>query len=329
MSERISYWTGAESATLGLHFWAGAALYAVADNRVVCSVPPRGASVGQWRLPQRPIRHDYANGAAFVFQSLVNRLIQRRKAQAPPDLAAGSHCGLVRDSNEDNFLLIHLPGAEDAILAVADGLGGHEGGEIASYFALQALLSARLGYGADNSFHGVSAAKALLRDGLASANEHIHTINHRLGGGMRMGTTVVAGVFLRSRVVVAHAGDSRCYRWRNHRLDQLTRDHSWVEFMVQEGNITRDEANGHPLSHMLSNCVGTRPSTHVSLRVVPSRPGDRYMLCTDGVSAVLSDEAISECLADTRSAQEAVSLTIRKSLSHGGIDNISAAVAFL
>lgn len=264
-----------------------------------------------------------------MLQRLVNRLIRRREPEGLPDLAAGSHCGLVRDSNEDNFLLIRLPGAEDAILAVADGLGGHEGGEIASYFALQALLSSRLRCGVGNGFRSVADAKALLRDGLVLANERIHAINRKLGGGMRMGTTVVAGVFLRSRLVVAHSGDSRCYRWRNHRLDQLTRDHSWVEFMVQEGNITRDEANGHPLSHMLANCVGTRPSTHVSLKVVPSRAGDRYMLCTDGVSAVLSDEAISECLADTRSAQEAVSLVIRKSLSHGGIDNISAAVAFL
>ena len=264
-----------------------------------------------------------------MFLRLIERLVRRRGPLALPDLAADSHCGLVRDENEDSFLVIQLPGADDAMLAVADGLGGHEGGEIASYFALQALLAARLKFGVGDGFRGVADAKTLLRDGLALANERIHSINQRLGGGMRMGTTVVAGVLLRSRLVVAHAGDSRCYRWRNHRLEQLTRDHSWVEFMVQEGNISRDEANGHPLSHMLSNCVGTRPSTHVSLRVVSCHSGDRYLLCTDGVSGILSEEAISECLADPRTAAEAVSLIIRKSLSHGGVDNISAAVAFL
>ncbi len=222
--------------------------------------------------------------------------------------------GLVRSSNQDLAL------ETGTLFAVADGMGGHAGGEVASRLAIDSLQAA----------FGRQPTGAGLAEAVTSANEVVwqHSIdNAELRG---MGTTMVAVALVdeagRDVLALVNVGDSRVYRFHDRQLTQVTNDHSLAEEMVTTGELTPAEALVHPHRHILTRALGVSPDVDVDLwRIRPTR-GDRFLLCSDGLTNELGDNQIIEILATIGDPQQAADLLVRAARSHGGSDNITAVV---
>ena len=237
--------------------------------------------------------------------------------------AALSDRGQFRPRNEDAYLV--LPPAR--LLAVADGMGGHAAGDVASRIAV-ATLEAAFARASSPLIRAAVLTRRLLA-AFDAANESIlqHARLHRETAGM--GTTLSALVPLRSTAaaVLAHIGDSRVYRLREGRLLQLTRDHTWVQQQVDAGVLTPRQARAHPLSSVLSRVLGTPAVGPADTFVVDVEPRDRFLLCSDGLTNMVHDEDLRAILdrdlpLDTLAAQLVEAANLR-----GGLDNITVVVA--
>ncbi len=251
------------------------------------------------------------------------------QAAACPEVAAATHGGRTGRANEDSFLLIRLPAADDVLLAVADGVGGEDAGEIASCFALRKLLQCRLGVNGNQQLQGLDHARQVLVGGLKQANFYLAAINARFGShGFCMGTTVTSVLFFRGQAIIGHAGDSRCYLWRHGSLQQITRDETWAEEL--RGGKHRAEAGDSRVTYanVLSNCLGLSADARIKVKEVQCNPGDRFLLCTDGVSRTLTHEKITAELTAAGNAEDGVRRLLRESLRAGACDNVTAAAAF-
>lgn len=223
--------------------------------------------------------------------------------------AAQSVAGRVRGHNEDAVLC--LP--ELGLWAVADGMGGHECGEVASALALDTLRqSVVAGSGLESSIH--AAHQAIL----AAVQEE---------GGRRMGSTVVAVRFVDADYEVAWIGDSRAYRVSLDGIERLTRDHSWVQAMIDAGELSLDEARQHPRRNIVTQCLGQGEQALEVGRVQGSlAPGELLLLCSDGLTGELTDEQIQDVCAGAATLDELVDELIGLANRLGGKDNISCIV---
>jgi protein phosphatase len=229
----------------------------------------------------------------------------------PQNISGGTHVGLVRNHNEDDYLYLSLPGDKVSLLVVADGMGGHEGGELASYFTTESL--SRIWRTKNASVEArLKECENMMIDSIKNCNEKIFAINDKLQISRAMGTTVTAGLFVPGKLTIAHVGDSRSYLMRGGRVKQLTEDQTWVAKMVKLGNLSKAEAENHPLSHLLSNCVGASSNVQVDITYHKRRQSDRYLFCTDGLYGAMPHK------------EE----LITNSLKGGGKDNITGIVAF-
>lgn len=226
---------------------------------------------------------------------------------------AYSHAGLVRAINEDSVL------ASPPIYAVADGLGGHEAGEVASRLAIDTLL-AEAPRGAD--------AKGLAR-AARSANRAVIQAAEQGRGREGMGTTLTAAMVDGTRVAIAHVGDSRAYLLSGGELIQLTDDHSMVADMVRAGTLSEADARWHPNRSVITRALGTDPDMTAETYEVDAAPGDRLLLCTDGLHGMVPDERIAAILGDTADPSAAVRRLVDAALDAGGQDNVSAVVVDL
>jgi len=213
------------------------------------------------------------------------------------------------------------------LMAVADGMGGHKGGDFASHYACKALdgyyikLPRRC-----NSFSPAELCR------------HLTDLIYRIDRGLRfkaftstnfqdMGTTLSALVLTATHSIIGHVGDSRIYRWRNGHLRCLTKDHTFVQEMITEGEIDAKMADSHPLRHMLTQAVGTaEPLEHVLARVDTIKTGDRFLLCTDGLHNSVSDEQISNSLALDGDADSLAANLVSRALANKTHDNVTALV---
>ena len=223
--------------------------------------------------------------------------------------AAQSVAGRVRGHNEDAVLC--LP--ELGLWAVADGMGGHECGEVASALALDTLRqSVVAGSGLESSIH--AAHQAIL----AAVQEE---------GGRRMGSTVVAVRFVDADYEVAWIGDSRAYRISLDGIERLTRDHSWVQAMIDAGELSLAEARQHPRRNIVTQCLGQGEQELEVGRVQGSlAPGELLLLCSDGLTGELTDEQIQDVCAGAATLDELVDELIGLANRLGGKDNISCIV---
>jgi len=223
-------------------------------------------------------------------------------------VGAASDIGQVREGNEDSFLVLA------PLYAVADGMGGHRGGEVASSLALetvQAMFERREGS---------------LAEQVTEANRAVFERSQRDRSVAGMGTTLTAALVDGDRVHLAHVGDSRAYLLRDGELTMLTEDHTLVHRMVMEGEITEAEAETHPHRSILTRALGVDGSVLVDENDVQTIDGDRILLCSDGLTGMVPDGEIREILASTTDPQEAVDALVRVANSAGGIDNITAVV---
>jgi PPM family protein phosphatase len=229
--------------------------------------------------------------------------------------AAVTDRGRKRPSNEDAFGL----SAEHGIYIVCDGMGGAAAGEIASSLAVDEMKQELTRHLSDD---GIAAPEAI-EMAVASANDAIFsraTRNPRLSG---MGTTLVGLVTKESRVWVINIGDSRCYRLRGRRLEQLTSDHSLVEEQVRMGRMTESEALRSPFRNVITRALGTQPSVMADVQELEADPGDLFMLCSDGLTRELSDDLIESLLSLDLRLEELCERMVHAAKKAGGHDNIT------
>ncbi|MDP9406711.1 MAG: protein phosphatase 2C domain-containing protein, partial [Actinomycetota bacterium] len=227
--------------------------------------------------------------------------------------AAVSDRGLLRDGNEDSVY------AGPRLLAVADGMGGHAAGEVASAVAIAAVAPL------DEDVPGADLLDAL-RDAAETANSRLREMVSADGTLDGMGTTLTAMLWAGSRIGVLHVGDSRAYLLRGGQLTQITHDHTLVQTLVDEQRISADEASSHPQRSLLTRALDGREGVDPDLSVREARPGDRYLLCTDGLSGVVSPQTMLETL-QTEDREQAARRLVELALRGGGPDNISVIVA--
>lgn len=229
--------------------------------------------------------------------------------------AAVSHVGKIRANNQDSGY------AGKQLFIVADGMGGHAGGDVASALAIQRITEA------DRPFTSAHDAEFALQSALIAANSLIaETVFDRpeLTG---MGTTVTALLRVGDHVALAHIGDSRLYLYRDNTLEQVTVDHTFVQRLVDSGRITPEEAAVHPRRSVLMRVLGDiDTSPEIDTAVVETEPGDRWMLCSDGLSSYVSDDKIQAVLRAVPSPKDAADRLVRESLDQGAPDNVTVVI---
>ncbi|WAP51113.1 protein phosphatase 2C domain-containing protein [Arthrobacter sp. ATA002] len=223
--------------------------------------------------------------------------------------------GLRRDQNEDSLI------AADPVFAVADGMGGHEAGEVASSICVRTLGEAPF-IGEHLPEVGSADLQLLLREADAG-------IRDATGG--RAGTTLTGAVLVRSDSgrpswLVFNVGDSRTYRLTNGALEQITVDHSEVQELVNMGQITPDEALIHPRRHVVTRALGTGSDTGADYWLIPVEPGDRLLVCSDGLTGEVSDAQLQQILSSVANPQDACASMVEAALRSGGRDNITVLV---
>ncbi|MBV2357806.1 Stp1/IreP family PP2C-type Ser/Thr phosphatase [Streptomyces sp. J2-1] len=228
--------------------------------------------------------------------------------------AAGSHKGMIREGNEDSGY------AGPRLLAIADGMGGQAAGEVASSEVISALVSL------DDDVPGPDILTSL-GTAVQRANDQLRAMVEEDPQLEGMGTTLTALLWTGRRLGMVHVGDSRAYLLRDGVLTQITQDHTWVQRLVDEGRITEEEATTHPQRSLLMRALGSGDHVEPDLSVREVRAGDRYLICSDGLSGVVSHQTMEETLAGYQGPQETVQELIQFALRGGGPDNITVIVA--
>jgi PPM family protein phosphatase len=229
--------------------------------------------------------------------------------------AASSHIGKIRATNQDSGSVgRHL-------YVVADGMGGHAGGDVASALAVQHL--ARL----DRAYSSADEARETLFTKILEAGRELTTTVEEHPELTGMGTTVSAMIRVGSQMVIAHIGDSRIYRLREGVLEQITSDHTFVQRLVDSGRITAEEAAVHPRRSVLMRVLGdVDAEPEVDTHVVDTQPGDRWLLCSDGLSGYVSERDIAETLLTIDDVELVCHKLITQTLSEGAPDNVTVVV---
>jgi serine/threonine protein phosphatase PrpC len=246
---------------------------------------------------------------------------------------AATDTGRVREHNEDEVSLAELDSAQVAargfLVAVADGMGGHERGEVASNLAIEALFASFYGEGKEATSDGEGAPNgdmvAALQQGFKSANERIIEEAVNGEGGGAMGTTMVAAVIDGDHLTVANVGDSRAYLVRAETATQITRDHSLVAEQVAGGVMTAEEARTSNYRNIITRALGHRPKVEVDIFEITLLPEDRVVLCSDGVHGSVEPEEVADLVLH-KSPSEASQALIDLAMAHGSTDNVTAAV---
>lgn len=242
-----------------------------------------------------------------------------------------SDVGLTRQHNEDSYDI----DAERQLFLVADGMGGHTHGEVASSTAVEAIRQ----YVGDFAEDGTpppcpggdgdrerSKPLSLLEGAILSAHERVLHAIRQDGSLHGMGTTVAALLVCGSSAVVAHVGDSRVYRLRNGELELLTEDHTWVNEQVSAGFLSEDQARVHPLKNVVTRALGGDGQLEVDVGQIDLQPGDRYLLCSDGLTTMLRDPEIARRLRRDEPPEEVCRHLVADAQERGGYDDTTVIV---
>ncbi len=236
-----------------------------------------------------------------------------------------SDVGMIRIHNEDCFEI----DAQRQLFVVADGMGGHSHGEIASRIAVESIREFvdraldqdqtwPFAYEANFQHHS-NALKSAIR----LAHNSVLTAIQRDVSLHGMGTTVASFLLSRDTAAVAHVGDSRVYRLREGVLECLTQDHTWVNEQVLAGFLSEDQARTHPLKNVVTRALGGDAEIDVDLQEIDVEPGDLYLLCSDGLTTMLRDSEIQGLVTEHRSLDKICRLLVQEANSRGGLDNVT------
>ena len=224
--------------------------------------------------------------------------------------ASGTHQGLVRSNNEDRPFPTSSGSGDRIIVAVADGMGGHVGGEVASRLAIEAATSGT----------GIPVA-----DRVQAANESVFARSIEDGDLAGMGTTLTVADISEGSAHIGHVGDSRCYLIRDGEIRLLTKDHTVATQYALAGKITEEEAERHPQRHILTRALGLEASVEVDVYEEPVAAGDRLLLCSDGLNGMIHDSEILD-VGSRGTPDEAVWALIEQANLAGGFDNITVVI---
>jgi serine/threonine protein phosphatase PrpC len=229
-----------------------------------------------------------------------------------PTSAAVSHVGKIRSNNQDSgYAGAHL-------FVVADGMGGHAGGDVASAIAAKRIAEA------DTAYPSVRDAEFALQQALIAANSILAETVFEHSELTGMGTTVSGILRVGSQLALAHIGDSRIYRLRDGEFTQITADHTFVQRLVDSGRITPEEAAVHPRRSVLMRVLGdVDAAPEIDTAIFDTQQGDRWMLCSDGLSSYVPDDKMAAILTTVQSAQGAADRLVKESLDHGAPDNVT------
>ncbi len=225
--------------------------------------------------------------------------------------------GLIRSVNQDAYFV----DPEERFFVVADGMGGHAGGQEASRIAIdtiRAFLTQQWETDIDS--------ETLLQQAVLAANQAILKDQRLHPERADMGTTAVAVIFRDENPLYTHIGDSRLYRLRGAKLEQITEDHTWVARSLRMGEITLDQARVHPMRHILAQCLGRPDLEEIEVRSLSVQSSDRLLLCSDGLTEELSDQLIATHLKSIRACEKAATALINAARDHGGRDNITVVI---
>jgi protein phosphatase len=225
--------------------------------------------------------------------------------------------GLLRSVNQDDYYI----DPDGHFFIVADGMGGHAGGQEASQLATQAIQAYL-----EKHWQSVIPCDELLSQAVGEANQAILQDQQSHPERSDMGTTAVVVMFRKEQPWFAHVGDSRLYRLRNSKLEQISEDHTWVARAMKAGDITPDQARMHPWRHVLSQCLGRKDLPPIEVQPLDVQPGDRLLLCSDGLTEELSDDAITSYLDPSLSSDQSAAKLIEAAKEKGGRDNITVVI---
>lgn len=238
--------------------------------------------------------------------------------------------GKVREHNEDTIGV----DADIGLLVLADGMGGYNAGEVASGIAVKTVMSLvkeaieRQDLTADDKESGLSRPSIVLRDSIMRANKIIYQTAKTQLQCEGMGTTIVACLFFDNKVAIAHVGDSRLYRLRASRFEQMTLDHSLLQELVDRGFYSQEEAARASNKNYVTRALGVEPSVEVEIHEEPALKGDYYVLCSDGLSDMVEDEDIHLTISTFSASLETIAKQlIQLANDNGGRDNISVVLA--
>lgn len=225
--------------------------------------------------------------------------------------------GKKREINEDSY---YLPAEDECFCAVADGMGGHNAGEVASATAVNVFAEALREFG--------TITERRMAEAVKRANEAVYRMASQNSSCRGMGTTLTALAGGEDRAIIAHVGDSRCFQIRQGKVKKVTHDHSYVQEMVDAGVMTPLQAQNSPYRNYITRAVGTRSEVEVDTYCVTAKKDDVFLLCSDGLSNHVSEQEIAEITANTNIGwQEKLQQLINVALEDGGPDNITAVYA--
>ncbi len=246
-----------------------------------------------------------------------------------------SDVGAVRQNNQDSFSIIEMSDSVKLCI-VCDGMGGAKSGNVASECAIEAFIkyfrkkmSSKID-GDGNADISNGEAKRILEGGVKAANTAVYKMSKSDSVYEGMGTTLVAGLFTKNCAYIANVGDSRLYMIKGSEMTQITHDHSYVQYLVDSGALTEEEAKNHPYKNRITNAVGIKNDTDADIFMVDIQSDEScwFLLCSDGLSGMLDDEELLEIITAPSECEneltEKTELLINKANEAGGRDNITA-----
>ena len=247
-----------------------------------------------------------------------------RKPEIELRVSGLTDVGLSRKLNEDCYEIDR----QRHLFVVADGMGGHSHGEVASRIAVDTIREfiQRGEGGVGGRFSQESDVKkhsSRLRDAVRTAHDQVLRAIHRDGALQGMGTTVVGFLVEDTTAALAHVGDSRAYRLREGSFELLTQDHTWVHEQVLAGYLTEEQARHHPLKNVVTRALGSEKEVSVDLQELEVQPGDLYLICSDGLTTMLQDREIATVVHNGTSLDNTCRSLIRTANERGGLDNIT------
>lgn len=274
------------------------------------TAPARQGSNARASREAAPARASQPLAAGRASAAHARRTSSARRA---PISTFGSRTdvGCVRDHNEDS-LTVAPP-----LFVVADGMGGHAAGEVASEIAVRTIAEQAPAH----------ADAAALGEAVCAANRAVLRGVHEGKGREGMGTTCTAAILEGERLVIAQVGDSRAYLLHQGKLQQLTRDHSLMADLIEAGRLTPEEARTHPQRSVITRALGSDPQTQPDLYEINVETGDRLLLCSDGLSSMLVDREIEATMMRVRDPQRCASQLVNQAIAAGGYDNVTVIVA--
>jgi PPM family protein phosphatase len=242
------------------------------------------------------------------------------------EIASHTDPGMVRSNNEDSIASV----SENGLAVLADGMGGYNAGEVASGMATTVLTTELRQWLAEHEPHevdaksGQKAAQTVLQQQIAKANTSIYQAAQSQPQYAGMGTTLVVALFYDNKIMVAHIGDSRLYRMRGDEFSQVTKDHSLLQEQIDAGMLTKEQAKQSSNKNLVTKALGIDPAVEPEIHEYDALPGDIYLLCSDGLSDMVSDEDIGMTLqALGANLNLAVQQLVQMANDNGGRDNVS------